>query len=310
MNQILITGEEQKTEKVKTKKVKKVLPIKGISRFFAISIIIFGICIISGSAYANEKINEFVKACMKPEISLIRNDDNNTITINVTHIRELKNVTYNWTDDEQVTIPITNQKSISETINLKGGRNTLNVYASDESGQVQTIKELFIAENIPEIETIESVENGVKISIKCEDKLDYLQYSWDNGEKQKIEISEKKYEGIINAPRGKHTLKIEVVSINGMKSELTREVIGDTEPTVNVQSQLVNEKPTFIIDAEDDELITVVTIIHNGGEKQVINVNQKTYHKEIEMTESGENTLIITVTNKNGLQKTRRIRVK
>lgn len=310
MNQILITGEEQKTEKVKTKKVKKVLPIKGISRFFAISIIIFGICIISGSAYANEKINEFVKACMKPEISLIRNDDNNTITINVTHIRELKNVTYNWTDDEQVTIPITNQKSISETINLKGGRNTLNVYASDESGQVQTIKELFIAENIPEIESIESVENGVKISIKCEDKLDYLQYSWDNGEKQKIEISEKKYEGIINAPRGKHTLKIEVVSINGMKSELTREVIGDTEPTVNVQSQLVNEKPTFIIDAEDDELITVVTIIHNGGEKQVINVNQKTYHKEIEMTESGENTLIITVTNKNGLQKTRRIRVK
>lgn len=310
MNQILITGEEQKTEKVKTKKVKKVLPIKGISRFFAISIIIFGICIISGSAYANEKINEFVKACMKPEISLIRNDDNNTITINVTHIRELKNVTYNWTDDEQVTIPITNQKSISETINLKGGRNTLNVYASDESGQVQTIKELFIAENIPEIESIESVENGVKISIKCEDKLDYLQYSWDNGEKQKIEISEKKYEGIINAPRGKHTLKIEAVSINGMKSELTREVIGDTEPTVNVQSQLVNEKPTFIIDAEDDELITVVTIIHNGGEKQVINVNQKTYHKEIEMTESGENTLIITVTNKNGLQKTRRIRVK
>ena len=309
MNQILITGEEQVTEQVKVKKQKKVIPIKAVARFYAISIIILGICMISGSVFANKKINEVVEANMKPEISLERNDDN-TITITVTHIRELKEVKYNWTGDETKLIKINNEKSISEIINLKGGRNTLNVYAVDESGQAQTLEKLFIAENIPEIESIESVDNGVKVSVKCEDKLDYLQYNWDNGEMQKIEISEKKYEGIINAPKGMHILKIKVVSINGIKSEIVKEVIGDTEPTVNVQSQLIDEKPTFVIDAEDDELITTITIIHNGGEKQVITVNKKTYHGEVKMIEGGENTIIVTATNKNSLQKTRRIRVK
>jgi len=265
---------------------------------------------VSGSVYAGMRINETVKENIKPEISFEANEENKTITIKVTHIRGIKNITYRWNDEEAKEIETKNRNNATETINMLGGENTLSVSATDENGKTQTLEKSYKVENIPEIESIESVDNGVKITIKSEEKLDYLQYSWDDGAMQKIEIGEKTYEGIINAPKGKHTLKIEVVDIKGMKADIVKEVIGDTVPTVNVESVYIDGKPTFVIDAEDDESITTISIIHNGGEEQVINVNEKTFHKEVQMTENQENTIIITATNKNGLEQTRRIRIK
>ena len=262
---------------------------------------------ISGSVYAKEKINQTVEASIKPEITVERNDENNTIEIKVTHIRGIKTVTYRWNDEEETTVDGKNRKSITETIDLIGGENTLKITVTEENGEIKIFEKTFIAGNIPEIE-LEAVANGVKIIASSEEILDYVQYSWDNGEMQKIEVGEKEYEGIINAPKGQHTLKIEVVDVNGMKASKEQPVVGETEPTLNVQSKLVNGKATFVIDAEDDENISTVTIIHNGGEKQVIDVNAKTYHKEIIMTEGELNTIIVTVTNVNGLPKTRRVK--
>ncbi len=312
MNQILVTGYDQVTEKTKnkTKKERKVLPVKGIVVFYSICIIILGISMISGSIYAKNQINKTVQASIKPEISVARDDDDNTIKINVTHIRGIKTVAYKWNDQEEILINGRNEKSVSETIDLIGGKNVLKVTATEENGQTQTLEKTFIVGNIPEIEKIESVENGIRVIAKSEDKIDYLQYSWDNGEMQKIEIGKKQYEGIINTPKGKHTLKIEVVDTNGMIAKAEREVIGDTEPTVDVKSVMLNGKMTFVIDAEDDENITTISITHNGGEEQIIDVNTKTYHKEVVMTEGEQNTIIVTATNNNGLQKIRRVRFK
>ena len=305
MNQILITGDERVTEKVK--KQKDVLPINGIVVFYAISIIILGICIISGSVYAKGKINETVEASIRPVISVERNEDDKTLQISVTHIRGIKNITYQWNDEEAIMIDTQNKKEISKTIDLIGGKNTLKIIVTEENGQTSTLEKTFIVGNIPEIK-LEAVSNGVKVIATSEVKIDYIEYSWDDGEKQKIDIDVEKYEGIINTPKGQHTLKIEVVDINKMKASKTQVVVGDTEPIVNVKPQLVNGKVAFVIDAEDDEKITTIELIHNGGEKQVINVNAKTYHKEIIMTEGETNTLIITATNINGLPKTRRVK--
>lgn len=310
MNQILVTGEEQvnKVTNVKIKKQKKVLPINVIIIFYAISIIFLGICIASGSVYAKTKINETVELNMKPEISLKTNEDN-TIQITVTHIREIKKVTYRWNEDEEkeITIDETNNKNVNTSIALIGGMNTLKVTATDSNGQTTELKKTYEVGNIPKIE-INSVENAIQVIATCEEKIDYVQYSWDNGELQKIDVGEKKYEGKINVPRGTHTLKIEVVNSNGIKASEERTVVGDTEPTLNVQSKLVNGKATFVIDAEDDENIKTISITHNEGEKQTIEVNAKTYHGEIVMTEGEENRIIVTVTNQNNLQKTRKVK--
>ena len=135
-------------------------------------------------------------------------------------------------------------------------------------------------------------------------------YNWDDGEEQKIEAGDTDniYEGVINAPKGQHTLKIEVVDTNNMKAKKTQPVVGDTEPTLNIKPDYVDGQVAFVINAEDDEKITKVEITHNGGTKQVIDVNDKTYHKDLIMTTGETNTLIVTVTNINGLTKTSRVK--
>lgn len=311
MNQILYTGDEQVTNRVtpKVNKQKKVLPIDGIIVFYAISIIILGISIISGSVYANTKINKTIQANIKPKITVERNDEDNTVEIKVSHIRKLKSLIYSWNDEQETLIDEINKKEITQKIDLIGGENILNILVIEENGEKQTFEKTFIAGNMPEI-ALENVDNGIQIKVSCDDEIDYVQYCWDEGEMEKIEVGKKNYEGIINAPSGKHMLKIEAISINSIKATKETPVIGDTEPTVNIKSALVNGKATFVIDVEDDENIKTISIIHNGGEEQIIDVNEKTYHYEVTMTEGEENTIIVEAINKNDLSKKRGVRFK
>ena len=307
MNQILITGEEKVKEKVKVKKEKKVLPVNVIVSFFAISIIILGICMISGSVYAKDRINEVVEASAKPQVDINRNDDDNTVEINVTHIRGITKIAYRWNEEEETVIDGKNRKNIAETIDLIGGKNTLTVAITEENGQTVTYEKTYTTGNIPEIK-LEAVSNGVKLTATSEAKISYIVYTWDDGEEQKIEAGDTTYEGIINAPKGQHTLKIEVVDENNMKAKKEQKVVGDTEPTLNIKPDYVDGKVAFVINAEDDEKITTVGIIHNNGAKEIIEVNDKTYHKDLIMTTGETNTLIVTVTNLNGLTKTSRVK--
>ena len=303
MNQILITGEE----KIKRKKEKKVLPVKVIVSFFAICIIILGICMISCSVYAKDKINEVVEANAKPQVEINRNDDNNTIEINVNHVRGITQIAYRWNDEEETVIDGNNQKNVSETIDLLGGQNTLTVTVTEENGESVTYEKQYKAGNIPTIK-LEAVSNGVQLTSTIESTIKYIVYSWDDGEEQKIEVGDSSYEGIINAPKGEHMLKITVVDENNMEAKKEQKVVGDTEPTLTVKPDYVNGKVSFVIDAEDDELIRTVEITHNGGTKQTIDVNDTKYHNDLEMTTGETNTLIVTVTNKNNLQKTLRVK--
>ena len=303
MNQILITGEE----KIKRKKEKKVLPVKVIVSFFAICIIILGICMISCSVYVKDKINEVVEANAKPQVEINRNDDNNTIEINVNHVRGITQIAYRWNDEEETVIDGNNQKNVSETIDLLGGQNTLTVTVTEENGESVTYEKQYKAGNIPTIK-LEAVSNGVQLTSTSESTIKYIVYSWDDGEEQKIEVGDSSYEGIINAPKGEHMLKITVVDENNMEAKKEQKVVGDTEPTLTVKPDYVNGKVSFVIDAEDDELIRTVEITHNGGTKQTIDVNDTKYHNDLEMTTGETNTLIVTVTNKNNLQKTLRVK--
>lgn len=311
MNQILFTGEEQATVQStkKIEKQKKVLPINSIIVFFVVSLITLGICMATGGVYgvyATQKINDSITANIKPVISVEKNDDN-TIKITVSHIRRLKAMTYKLNNGEEIMVDARDEKTISETIDLINGENILKITATDENGQEAKLEKTYVVGEVPTIE-INSVDNGIQIIASCVEKIDYVQYNWDDGENQKIQVGDTKYEGIINAPAGKHTLKIEVVSVSGIKANKERTVVGDTEPTLNIQSKLINEKATFVIDANDDEKITTLEIIHNGGEKQIIDVNAKTYYKEVVMTEGEENTIIVRVTNLNGLTKARGVK--
>ena len=301
VNQILVTGDYRSQN---IKKEKKVLEVNTIVIFFAISIIILGICIITGSIYAKEKINTTVEASIKPSVETNRNDENNTVEIKVTHIRGIKTIVYKWNEEEENVINANNQKEIMQAIDLIGGKNTLTITVTEENGQTVTYQKQFIVGNIPEIK-LEAVSNGVKVIATSEDEIDYIAYKWDNEEEQTIKVGTLKYEGVINAPEGKHTLKVEVVDINKNVATKEQVVVGDMAPTATVKPAKSNGKLVFTIDAEDDENITKVEITLNNGETQVIEVNDTTYHEEIEMV-AGENRIVVTVYNTNNLTTTLR----
>ena len=95
------------------------------------------------------------------------------------------------------------------------------------------------------------------------------------------------------------TIKFTDVETN---EEIEFEVVEETRVN-NVNYLLVTES-NVTVDASDDEGITTMEITHNNGAKKVINVNDKTAHQEVVMTEGETNYLIVTVTNVNGLSKT------
>lgn len=307
MNQILVTGEEygkqskrqKQAKQPKQPREKKVLGINTIVIFYAISIIILGMCMITGSVYAKEKINETVEANTKPTIQLNRNDDNNTIEILVKHIRGIAQVSYKWNDGEEVIIQGNNQKELTKEIDLIGGTNTLTLKVTEENGQTVTHSKTFTAGNIPEIE-LQAVSNGVKIIASSQDKIDYITYKWDEQTEQKITVEKEKYEGTINAPTGRHSLTVEVVDINGNIGTKEQVIIGDTQPTLKIAADYIDDKLSFVIDAEDDEKITKVEVTING-EIQIIDVNDKAYHGTFEIVE-GLNNIKVVVYNLNGLQ--------
>lgn len=300
MNQILITGEEI-VGKTKRKKEKKLVSVNKIIIFFSICIIIIGGCMIFSSVYSKTKINQIVAQNTKPTVQIERNDNDNTIEIKINHIKGIKSITYKWNDEDETTINGNNQKEILEKIDLIGGKNTLTVTVTDEDEQFVTYQKEYTVGNLPEIQ-LEAVSNGVKVIANCEDGIDIIRYSWDENDEETINVEGTNYEGIINAPKGQHTLKIIVVSSDGIETEKTQLVVGDTEPTLNIKAEIINDKLYFIVDAEDDEQITKVEIISNEGETQTVEVKDKTYHTEIEIGE-GQNKLKVTVYNKNGLSK-------
>ena len=300
MNQILITGEEIIK---KIKKEKNLVDIKKIIIFFSIFIIILGICIIFSGIYSNIKTKQTVEANTKPVVEIEKNDNNYSVEIKINHIRGIKEIRYKWNEEEESIINANNRTNILEQIELRGGKNTLTVTVIDENNQSVTYQKEYEVGNIPQIE-LEAVSNGIKIKINCESDIENIKYNWDNGEEQIINVNSKEYEGIVNAPKGQHTLYIVATTTDGVEAKKSQLVVGDTEPTLKIKADIINGKLVFVVDAEDDEQITDIEIILNEGEKQVINVNDKTYHSEIEMTEGIINKLKVTVYNVNGLQNT------
>ncbi len=309
MNQILDTGDDKRKKEsaYKARQLKSLetgqrekIGTKSIVSFFAICIILLGICIVSGTVYARGKINDMVEASIKPTVEMNRNDEDNTVEISVKHIRGIKTIAYWWNDEEETVIDAKNQKSITEKIPLINGKNTLTISVIEENGQSVTYQKEFTLGNIPEI-TLEAIDNGVKVTVNAEVPLQYITYQWDDEPEQRVDVVDQTYQGIISAPSGKHTLKIVAVDSNSISAEKTQVVFGSTPPSIDVKvgRRYSTGKLYFVVTVEDDEEITNIEITLNGGEKQTIEVNDKTYYSELELIE-GENRIIITAENSNG----------
>ena len=168
MNQILATNPEPKKQKSKRvgngKSVSK--DIASVTKFFAISLIVFGACVIGTGSYAlykGEGKNTSINAMSKPVISVenVEGDDT-TILLKATSDIGIQTVVYQWNDGKKTTLTGNGGKYLEQKVQIPSGSNVLNITVIDSQNQESIYSKKYeLNSNIK----LEAVGNG-KIKIQ------------------------------------------------------------------------------------------------------------------------------------------------
>lgn len=303
MNQILNTEQP--------KKRKQPLETTKIIKFFAISMIIYGIVIVGSSSYAIYKNSQDGgNSQAKPTIS-IEDLGNNQIKLEVTHTKPLGDVSYKWNSNgEETKLDSNGKKSVEETIEVPEGQNTLFVTASDQEGNVAEHQQQYDVEETINI-SFETEGNNLKITASGKNELSYMTYRWDEDEEQKININEIQTEQPVEIPEGEHTITVSVVDVNNNTSTKEQKVIGKK---TDIKITTDPDKKYFIITANDDVGLSKIEILVDEDDSKKYSLDlHKLYPDKTKITEfdsssiaklneflalhEGENKLQITVYN-------------
>lgn len=311
LNQILsIENNSDKNKKVKNKKMKNNGPIEinTILKFFAISILIFGISMTGSGSYSMYKESQRQVANTKPTI-FVEETSETEITLQITHSRNLSKVTYSWNNEEEFEIESEGKKKVEEKIELPEGTNILNVYATDVNGQETRYQKSYTLEGNINIDI--AVEGSdIKVTANGQDQLSYMTYRWDEEEEERVEINDTKIEQIIEIPKGLHTLTVIVVDINNETSTKEQEVQGVTKPKLEVTT---DGSDNFIIKASDEDGIKRIEFIVNETDKNKIDLDRVLpleQRKEFEYAyplHEGENKLEVRVYNENDVSEVSKV---
>lgn len=308
MNQILsIDNNYNNKEKVKKNKVKNNAPleIKSIVKFFAISILIFGVFMIGSGSYSMYKESTEEVINTKPVIHVEQSTETE-IVLKVTHDKSLSKVTYSWGEEQTTEVPCNGKKEVETIIEIPTGTNVLSVYAEDVNGQEIEYQRQYEIEGEINI-NIEPEGNNLKITANGVNQLLYMTYRWDEDEETKVDINSNEVEQIIEIPKGLHTLTVIVVDENNKTETKEQEVNGVTKPKLEVTT---DGSSNFIIKASDEQGIKKVEFIINETEKYMLDLERVLSleeRKEFEYSyplHDGENKLEVTVYNESDVTET------
>jgi len=305
MNQILAVG--QSTSKKKQKKAKAPrnngpIAIQSIVRFFAITIIIFGIACICVGAYS------FIKQKQAREEStavpvVATEVKNNTVVLEVTHDKGISKVLYNWNNGENTVLYGRGQTTINKELILPIGNNTLNLTVVDSNGKEVKYEKSFelTDEDVvePEITVAQDGNATIKITAKDETAIKYMEYYWEGEDPVRIEANQdeqKMIEEKIEVREGENKLIIVAEDTNHNIGKLEKQIVGAKKP----QIALSREGDTVIITATDEQGISKIEYTLNGTEYTVEGNGQKQVEARQNLV-NGKNEFFITVTNINTL---------
>ncbi len=320
MNQIL-SVQPPKPNKPKKEKRQKMrnntgggtIEVEKIVRFFAIILIVFGIIMIGSGSYSMYQNSQTGNTEAKPTISVQETSDTQ-LEIEVSHSTPLQRVTYNWNGQDPVELNASGKKSVTQTIEIPTGENTLNIYAVDQEGKETNYSRLYTREGDIDI-NFEVDGSNLKVTATGKNQLSYMTYRWDEEEEQRVDINDMSTEQSIEIPMGQHTLTVSVVDINNTTETKEQEVKGVTKPTLEVTT---DGSANFVIRASDDEGLTKieVRIDEDDNQKYVFNLDQiysLDQRKQFEYNKfalhDGENKIEVTVYNESGVSETARVLV-
>ncbi len=311
LNQILNVDDNSNNKKGKKKKEKapKIpkqrnntpLEITTIVRFFAIAILVFGICMIGTGSYSMYQTATKQEIKTKPVI-YVEQTDKAEILLKITHDKALSNIMYSWNGEQETQLPSNGKKEVETTIPIPSGTNTLKVYANDVTGQEIEYEKVYTVESDINI-NIEAAGNNLKVTANGINPLQYMTYRWDEDEETRIDTEGNQIEETIEIPRGLHTLTIIVVDDKNQTETKEQEVNGVTKPKLEVTTN--GEK--FFIKASDETGLTKVEFIINEEEKYMLDLEGQLAEedrKEFEYAyplNEGENKLEVRVYNQDDI---------
>ena len=306
MNQILVTEKKKKNKKTSRGPIE----IKGIVRFFAVFIMIFGIVLAGEGSYALYKEIDESKPENIPDLSLTRDGD--TVILKIEHNTEISKVNYRWNDGEENSIP-EGTTYVEEEILLPDGNNVLNITVIDmKNREYQFIKE-YNLEGVditkPNIEVTQTEEGTANISIVASDETAITEMTYKINDEQEVTVQateegQKEITQDITLPEGQNTLTVVAKDTTDNVTTYEKQIIVSSKPTIEIVSQ---EGNTITLKISDKYGLKDVIVNLNGKVyssrdiDQNPNVNKNEIYVPLEL-QSGNNVLSIEVTNVNGLK--------
>ena len=298
MNQILSveSNNYSKNKKTKNRGPKEPIAIKSIVKFFAISIIIFGMFMVGTGSYSMYKSSQEQMAKVKPTIH-VEEIAQAALLLKVSHNKALSRITYSWNNSEPIEVECNGEKQISQEIEIPKGTNILTIYAKDKSGQEVRYERQYDLKSNIDI-NIEAEGNNIKVTVSGEEELSYMTYRWDEEEETKIDINDTKTEQKIEIPVGLHTLTVIVVDKSNNTETATQEVQGVKKPNLTVTT---DGSANFIIKASDEQGLKRIELIVDETKKYKADLTGKTEFEYKLPLKEGENKLEVTVYNVNDM---------
>lgn len=306
MNQILVTEKKKKSKKTSRGPIE----IKGIVRFFAVFIMLFGIVLAGEGSYALYKEIDESKPENIPDLSLTRDGD--IVILKIEHNTEISKVNYRWNDGEENSIP-EGTTYVEEEILLPDGNNVLNITVIDmKNREYQFIKE-YNLEGVditkPNIEVTQTEEGTANISIVASDETAITEMTYKINDEQEVTVQatedgQKEITQDITLPEGQNTLTVVARDTTDNVTTYEKQIIVSSKPTIEIVSQ---EGNTITLKISDKYGLKDVIVNLNGKVyssrdiDQNPNVNKNEIYVPLEL-QSGNNVLSIEVTNVNGLK--------
>lgn len=304
MNQILMVENRNKKNK-KNNRSSGPVEINNIIRFFAITIIIFAIFIISHSSYAIYRDSKGNNTDNLAQISISRINDTLIVDVNSEYI--IDKFKYNWLNSTQTSV-MEGMTNFQEEIILPNGNDVLTIILEDETGRAVTYtKEIFL-EGVdilkPTIDISQGQGSSIRITATDETQIEYITYRIDDGEEIRVnknnEDDTRIEYAVTDLPRGEHTLYVTAVDSSGnFETDENPVIVSSDRPTITGLS-IDNENGRIIIEVADVDGIASIEVNLNGAVYRMEDVNRTEATFSLNLQE-GTNTISIKITNVNGL---------
>lgn len=307
MNQILMVENKKKQPKQKKQSSGGAIEIRGIVRFFAFVIMIFGVVLAGEGSYAIYRDAADKDPANLPKVIVSRHSD--TVSISVEHTTEISKVIYSWNNGEETALP-QGGLTANEDILLPNQNSILNIIVEDMNGKRVTYQKEYIVEGMditkPTI-NIEVADGSKKMKITAQDEtaISYLSYQWEGQESVRIDATtpaQTKIEKEVDLTPGTKKITIIAEDSSGNIEQTEKEIVATTsEPKMQLLRD-GNSREIFI-EASDEDGIQEIKLNLNG--KQYINPGNHEKYIKIgpALLQEGNNTILVEVTNINGYTK-------